>query len=97
MQELKYWVEKAADQVSHDNSVIHERVLTHAQGELQSTGRLTIWQVKAVALQQEVLQLILCRHNPAHLEGKPQITEDEKTTGEWLIESSSALIKRWEW
>lgn len=57
-----------ADQVSHDDGVIHERVLTHAQGKLQSTGRLPCGQVKAVALQQEVLQLIFCRHNPAHLE-----------------------------
>lgn len=32
---------KAADQVCHDNSVIHERILTHAQGKLQSTGGLT--------------------------------------------------------
>lgn len=46
---------KAADQVSHDNSVIHEWVPTHAQSKLQSTGRLAGWQVKAVALQQEVL------------------------------------------
>lgn len=46
---------KAADQVCHDNSVIHERILTHAQGKLQSTGGLTRWQVKAVALQQKVL------------------------------------------
>lgn len=45
------WVQKNADQVSHDNSVIHERVPTHAQGELQAAGRLASWQVKAVALQ----------------------------------------------
>ena len=42
---------EAADQVSHDNSVIHERVSTHAQGKLQSTGGLASWQVEAVALQ----------------------------------------------
>lgn len=63
-------MQKATDQVSHDNSVIHEWVLTHAQGKLQSTWRLAGWQIEAVALQQEMLQLILCCHHPAHLEWK---------------------------
>lgn len=57
-----------ADQVSHDYSVIHERISAHAQGKLQSTGGLASRQVKAVALQQEVLQFILCCHSPTHLD-----------------------------
>lgn len=39
----KIWVvvQKVADQVSHDNGVIHEWVSAHAQGKLKSTRRLT--------------------------------------------------------
>lgn len=63
----RFDLEKAADQVRHDDGVVHERVLAHAQGELQPAGRLPGRQVEAVALQQEVLQLVLSGHRPAHL------------------------------
>lgn len=46
----RFEVEKAADQVGHDDGVMHERVLAHAQGELQPAGGLPGRQVKAVAL-----------------------------------------------
>lgn len=54
-------------QVGHDNGVLHEGVLAHAQGELQAAGGLARRQVKAVALQQQVLQLVLCSHYTFHL------------------------------
>lgn len=63
----RFEVKNAADQVGHDDGVMHERVLAHAQGELQASGGLPGRQVEAVALQQEVLQLVLGGHHPAHL------------------------------
>lgn len=56
-----------AHQVGHDDGVVHEGVLAHAQGELQAAGRLARGQVETVALQQQMLQLVLGRHQPVHL------------------------------
>lgn len=97
---------EATDQVSHDDGVVHERVPTHAQGELQPSGRLARRQVKAVALQQKVLQLVLCSHRAAHLEKKKRglprrrnkrgvgcekETEKPGTSWRWMLSKSWGL------
>lgn len=49
-------------QVCHDDGIVHEGFASHAQCKLKSSGRLTCGQVKAMTLQEQILQFIFCVH-----------------------------------
>lgn len=63
----EWWLE--THQVGHDDSIHDDGLGGGAKCELEPPGWLPRAHVETMSLQQEVLQLVLGRHDVLHLEG----------------------------